>query len=473
MFDLPIRRRIQGLWLTEALRSKEVEGNVDDADAIRRLGTDAAIQDLNDEQLLMRRAESLASINPIVAALKNNIRLLVSSARYSFLLLCLAAFLSGITAASTFFAPGAPVNIGLAWLVLVGINLVSLFFILLAPLLGNRSLAFSLARSWLSILELLGRKRDGVLLVESLGTLISRSGSLASILAVISHTFWLIFALSSLFTTLLIFSFRQYVFVWETTILPSSFFVTVVESIGMVPCLLGFCAPSASDIISLADSESVRKAWASWLIGSMIAFGLLPRLIMVLLTSWGVRRAFACLALDLSNPYYLILLQRIRSNFHSLEQVIDPDPSNISRTGAQGPEENAMLPLQGISLIIPYELRQPLTFNSSELGDSVKILDTVRTYDEQNAALRSFDIVKVRKVLFVGDAGVSADRGTFSFIRSLQQSASEVKVVLLHQDEARPQKVSNWLEGLHELGLEDREPWRDMTPAIEWLNEKD
>lgn len=473
MSDHFFSSHIKGLWLTEALRNKELVGTVDDVDAIRHLGTDAASQNLDDEQLLMRRSERLASTNPIVASLYKNIRLLVSSARYSFLLLCLAAFLFGITAASTFFVPGVPVNIGLAWLVLIGINLVSLFFILLAPLLGNRSMAFSLARGWLSILEVLGRKRDGVLLVESFGTLISRSGSLASIFAVVSHTFWLIYALSSMFATLLIFSFRQYVFVWETTILPSGFFVTIVESIGMVPCLLGFCAPSAFDITTLADSESVRKAWASWLIGNMIAFGILPRLIMVLLTSWGVRRAFARLSLDLSNPYYLILLQRIRSNFHVSEQVIDPDPGNISCTGAQSPEGNAMPPSEGISLIIPYELRQPLTLHSRELGDSVKILDTIRNYDEQNSALRSFDTAKVRKVLFVGDAGVSADRGTFSFIRSLQQSASEVKVVLLHQDEARPQKVSNWLEGLHELGLADSDTWRDMAPAIEWLNGKD
>jgi hypothetical protein len=470
MFDIPLRRRIQRLWLTEALRNKELEGTVDDGDAMRRLVADPAMQDATDEQLILQRTESLASTNPLATSLLENTRLLVSSARYTFLMFCIAAFFLGITTATAFFAPGTPVNIGMAWLMLVGINLVSLLFIVLAPLLGNRSLAFSLARVWIRLLEMVGRKRDGVLLVESFGTLISRSGSLASILAVVSHTFWLIFALSSMVATLLLFSFRQYVFVWETTILPSGFFVAFVESVGWAPCLLGFCAPSAHDIASLANTESVRKAWASWLIGSMIAFGILPRLIMVLLSTWNIRRAFQRLALDCSNPYYLILVQRIRSNFTSFDHVIDPDPGNISSTGPQSPATNTTPQPEGVSLIIPYELREPLALNSSDLAGSVKLLGTVGTYEEQNAVLKTFDTLKVKKVLFVGDAGVSADRGTFRFIRSLQQKVSEVQVVLLHQDEARPQKVANWIDGLHELGFTDLEPWRSMAPAIQWLN---
>jgi hypothetical protein len=65
MFDIPLRRRIQRLWLTEALRNKELEGTVDDGDAMRRLVANAAMQDATDEQLILQRTESLASTNPL------------------------------------------------------------------------------------------------------------------------------------------------------------------------------------------------------------------------------------------------------------------------------------------------------------------------------------------------------------------------------------------------------------------------
>ena len=96
------------------------------------LVADPAMQDANDEQLILQRTESLASTNPLATSLLENTRLLVSSARYTFLIFCISAFFLGITTATAFFAPGTPVNIGMAWLMLVGINLVSLFFIVLS-----------------------------------------------------------------------------------------------------------------------------------------------------------------------------------------------------------------------------------------------------------------------------------------------------------------------------------------------------
>ncbi|OZG73354.1 hypothetical protein BTA51_09990 [Hahella sp. CCB-MM4] len=146
-----------------------------------------------------------------------------------------------------------------------------------------------------------------------------------------SHSFWLAYLCGGLLTILFMLSTRQFDFVWETTILTNQTFISVTEGLSVIPSWIGFSVPSAEQIsasqLSLFDvgrGDSLRQVWASLLIGAMIVYGILPRLLLLvvshLMISWQQNR----FRLDLTRPYYIGLRERLMPAASQFG-IVDPD----------------------------------------------------------------------------------------------------------------------------------------------------
>lgn len=105
------------------------------------------------------------------------------------------------------------------------------------------------------------------------------------LLSTISHTAWLSYLLAGFLMTLLLLLTNQVNFVWETTLLDDQQFLWLTQQLSILPNLLGITVPNQVDILAsrvdiISQSASTRQHWASLLLASLILYGVLPRLLL-------------------------------------------------------------------------------------------------------------------------------------------------------------------------------------------------
>ena len=141
-------------------------------------------------------------------------------------------------------------------------------------------------------------------------------------LGVLVHGLWALAMLAALASLLLLLATRRYGFVWETTILGGDTFIALTQAIGALPALLGFSLPDIEVIRASGDaaiaSEVARQSWAGWLVGVLLVYGLLPRLLLALLCLWRWQSGKGALRLDLELPGYGLLRQRLQPDSERL-----------------------------------------------------------------------------------------------------------------------------------------------------------
>jgi hypothetical protein len=464
--------RLETFWLVEALGQVERDGYFEDNEVLGCLAQNATLLEANDEELVVRRAQELSVRHPRVIRLRTNIGHLVTSARHLLTVCIFVSLVAGMSAASAIFGAGNSINIVTAWIALVGVNLLSLVLTVSLVLAAPGKMQFSLPGAWLWLLGRVGRKYNAPLLLRSLGTLVARTGKIGAFLTNFSHIFWITITAGAVFACLSFFLFRQYAFVWETTILPKGFFVGFTDLVGRLPCMVDLFSPcpSAADVIDLADSDDTRKAWTRWLLGSIIVYGLLPRLVALAASFWSTRRSIDRLSVDITIPYYFLLAKRIRDRIAPGDEIVDPDPGNITPTGAPPSSQEPDPPRQILGAIIPYEVRNLQDIDPTSFKSPVSLAKNVRTYADQQHALQMLSTAPVfNNLLFIADAGVSADRGAFQFLRQVRERTTNLKVALLGQSDARKDKLENWLEGLAEMGIANQDVFSQLEPALNWL----
>lgn len=140
----------------------------------------------------------------------------------------------------------------------------------------------------------------------------------------ISHQFWLASLSGMLVSLILLLLVKNYNFVWESTLLQDSTVVELVKLMSWLPNLVGFPTPTAQDIITAqmnptTTPQMVAFRWAMLLIGSLIMYGIVPRLVAWLFCLIKVRSSRQ--KLDIKQPYY----QKIIDFWQ--RKVIDPDDS--------------------------------------------------------------------------------------------------------------------------------------------------
>ncbi|ATE62832.1 hypothetical protein CCZ27_21555 [Thauera sinica] len=461
-------------------RHEERRGALEDAAAVaaaRRLA-------LVFEARILRRAEVLGEREGWRDALlrwraRMRIGLTVAAAM---------ALVLGFTAAAGVLGDGGrPVNVVWALGGLLGVHLASLALWLIGMLLAGSAAGGApqaggvAARLWLRIVTVLDRSPQTADLPLALGGLLGRGRAAAWRVGAVSHGLWALALGGAAAGLLLLFATRRYGFVWETTILPAQTFTSLTLALGMLPAQLGFPVPDAATVAASGDAamlqEAGRRAWAGWLIGCLLVYGVLPRLALALACTTLWRRAARRVALDLSRPGYARLRARLLPDSERIG-VRDAEPETMPRPGRRGVhpaagEGCALVALElGRDLPWPPACVRAAPVQAGEGGGHDE--GRLDSREQRRAALAHFAAHPPRRLLIAIDPRQTPDRGSLGLIAELADRAVEAGVWALAapaETGAASERLRLWREGLARLDFPAEALFIDAGAACDWLEE--
>jgi hypothetical protein len=446
---------LQNLWLTETIRLREEHaGPLDDLEA-NRLAR-AAGGDLPSR--IQRRALWLAERDGLTDALKHWLQ----GARLALMLLMIFAVLSG--AGLAFAALGqTPVNVFWALGSLLGINLILLLSWALGLIFAGEHGA-TLGRLWLWLSEKFARDAKAAQLAPALLLLLQRKELNRWALGALVNGLWLLAMLSALILLLTLMATRRYGFVWETTLLGANTFIHVTQALGYLPSLLGFYVPTQEMIRASGDGaldiESARQAWATWLVGVLVVYGVLPRLLLALFCLWRWNSGKAALRLDLNLPGYAQLRERLMPTSERLG-VNDPEPAQLHRVESNVSE----LASEG-ALLVAIELDEQRPWPPA-LPKNVSNAGVLDSRESRHKLLEQLSRFPPARLAIACDPRRSPDRGSLALIAELARNASATRIWLLQAPPGEAldgQRLGDWHAALQQLEL----PFADCAP-MNWL----
>lgn len=360
---------LNNLWLTETIRLREEHaGPLDDLEANRLART--AGGDLPTR--IQRRALWLAERDGLSNALTHWLQ----GARLALLVLAILAVVSGAGLAFAALSDGQmAVNVFWALGSLLGLNLILLLSWALGLVFAGEHGA-TLARLWLWLSEKLARDAKAAQLAPALLLLLQRHKLNRWAIGVLVNSLWLLAMLSALAILLTLMATRRYGFVWETTLLSADTFVAMTQTLGTLPALFGFNVPSVDMIRASGDTalniESARQAWATWLVGVLVVYGVVPRLLLALFCLWRWKTGQAALRLDLNLPGYAQLRERLMPTSERLG-ISDAAPDQLHRVESSVSElhsDGALLVAIELDGQRPWPPQLPKTVSDAGILDS-------------------------------------------------------------------------------------------------------
>ncbi|MEX6501969.1 DUF2868 domain-containing protein [Pseudomonas zhanjiangensis] len=457
MSAAPTLNKLQRLWLCEAIRLREERaGPLEDGEAnrqVRAAGGDLAAR-------IERRALLLAERDGQVQALRH----WYQGAQLALLALVLLALLGGAGLALAALGDGLrPVNVFWALGSLLGVNLLLLLGWGLGLLLGGDH-AGALGRLWLWLSDKLARDARAAQLAPALLLLLQRQRLGRWALGVLTNGLWLLSLTAALASLLALLVTRRYGFVWESTLLGGDSFISLTQGLGALPALLGFAVPDAELIRASGDTalsgEAARHSWAGWLLGVLVVYGLLPRLLLLLLCLWRWRRGCATLRLDVELPGYGLLRERLQPSSERLG-ICDVAPARLHQPLAG----SRALDSQG-ALLVAVELdpRRPWP---PTLPQGVGDAGVIDSREQRQHLLEQLTRFPPARLAIACDPRRSPDRGSLALLGELARSAASTRVWLLPAapgesiDSAR---LTDWHNALDRLQLAHS----DSAP-LSWL----
>ena len=448
---------LNNLWLTETIRLREEHaGPLDDLEANRLART--AGGDLPTR--IQHRALWLAERDGLTNALQHWLQ----GARLALIVMAVLAVISGAGLAFAALGDGqTPVNVFWALGSLLGLNLILLLSWALGLVFAGEHGA-TLGRVWLWLSEKLARDAKAAQLAPALLLLLQRQKLNRWALGMLVNGLWLLAMLSALVILLMLMATRRYGFVWETTILGGETFVAMTQALGALPALLGFSVPTVEMIRASGDAalniESARQAWAAWLVGVLLVYGVLPRLLLALFCRWRWKTGQARLHLDLNLPGYAQLRERLMPTSERLG-ISDAAPEQLH----QIENGSSDLPSDG-ALLVAIELDDQRQW-PPQLPKTVSNAGILDSRESRHKLLEQLSRFPPARLAIACDPRRSPDRGSLALIAELARGASATRVWLLPAppgealDAAR---LGDWHVALQQLEL----PFADSAP-LNWL----
>ncbi|OPK07321.1 DUF2868 domain-containing protein [Pseudomonas sp. VI4.1] len=448
---------LNNLWLTETIRLREEHaGPLDDLEANRLART--AGGDLPAR--IQRRALWLAERDGLTHALHH----WRQGARLALLVMAVLAVISGAGLAFAALGDGqTPVNVFWALGSLLGLNLILLLSWALGLVFAGEHGA-TLGRVWLWLSEKLARDAKAAQLAPALLLLLQRQKLNRWALGVLVNGLWLLAMLSALVILLMLMATRRYGFVWETTILGGDTFVAMTQALGALPALLGFSVPTVEMIRASGDAalniDSARQAWAAWLVGVLLVYGVLPRLLLALFCRWRWTTGQATLQLDLNLPGYAQLRERLMPTSERLG-ISDAAPEQLHQI------ENGVsdLPSDG-ALLVAIELDDQRQW-PPQLPKTVSNAGILDSRESRHKLLEQLSRFPPARLAIACDPRRSPDRGSLALIAELARGASATRVWLLPAPPGEAlvaERLGDWHVALQQLEL----PFADSAP-MNWL----
>jgi len=252
----------------------------------------------------------------------------------------------------------------------------------------------------------------------------------------ITHRLWLLYLFTGLIFLVLLLMVRQYDFVWGTTLLSDNIFLKLTDILSAPLQTLGFSTPTADQVqqtrIGAAQVLTVehRSSWAQFLLGALLCFGILPRILFWL---WSVlmhanaRRRFT---LDYYLPYYIRLRQQLMP-LATHGQIVDADtsPPIVSETPTKTTEQHALPEnAKWIAVELGNNINWPLSSVTADnnLGQIIDRDSMTRILD---------NLQQTTSVIAVAvSAARPPDRGVQRMITQLTSNSEQCWLVLLRNN---------------------------------------
>ncbi|PRA64781.1 MULTISPECIES: DUF2868 domain-containing protein [Pseudomonas] len=444
-------------WLTEAVRLREEHaGPLEDQEANRRARQHGGDLPTRIEQ----RALWLAERDGMRSALqhwKQGARLALA------LLLVLAVFSGAGLALAALGDSQRPINVFWALGSLLGLNLLLLLGWALGFFFAGEQVA-TLGRLWMWLSEKFARDAQAAHLAPALLVLLQRQKLNRWLLGLLVHGLWLVALATALVMLLILLATRRYGFVWETTILGANTFVGLTQALGALPSLLGFNVPDVDMIRASGDSqpalELARQAWASWLLGVLLLYGIVPRLALAALCLWRWRSGRERLQLDLKLPGYSQLREALMPSSERLG-VNDAAPEalpQIVRSAGEAHSDGALLVGLELDDQRPWPPALPKSVSNAGILDS---------RESRNKLLEQLSRFPPARLAIACDPRRSPDRGSLALLAELARNASATRIWLLQALPGQAldaDRLGDWHQALEQLGLE----YADSAP-LNWL----
>lgn len=434
--------------ITEAIRWTEQNGPLDDAQAMRTAATRATDGPTQITQRALQLGERIG-LQPELARARQ-------WAPWVLLALVALIVVAGLGLAGNVVGGGERhINVIVALVSLLGLHALTLL-LWLAGLwlpLGSFNTA-SLGWIWLSLTARVagGKRGQAPMLVRATTGLLARARLLPWAFGLVSHGIWSLSFMVVLAAMLFALAFRSYTLSWETTILDPAFFVRAVQVLGWAPAQLGFPVPDAATVLATAPGSTAsaggQRSWAMWLTGCIVVYGLLPRLLLVLLSAAIWKRRSKALQPDWHEPYYRKLLARFAALAPAA--IVDADPGRVR---GEVPVGLSAAELSDALFVIGFELPPDMPWPPTALpAHATQVQRIDGSAPARRALLDQLAQARPRTVLLVCHAASSPDRGTERFVREVLAHCGECRLWLA--DSPGAAATQRWLDWLRDTGLE-------------------
>lgn len=455
--------------LTESVRWAEQTGPLDDAEALRQaLAGGGAIP----HQIAVRAGHLGQRIG-----LQDELQRMRQGAPWVLLALVAVIGVAGLAMAGNVVGGDRRINVMVALASLLGLHLLTLLFWLIGLALPSATLPTSLGALWLWLTARVagGRRGQAPVLLRATTGLLARARLLPWALGFVSHAIWVLSFAVVLVALLFALAFRNYTLSWETTILDPAFFVQTVEALGRLPGWLGFPVPDAQTVLAPHAAAAGQRAWALWLTGCVLVYGLLPRLFFAGLCAavWRARRR--ALQPDWSAPYYARLAARLAALQPPV--VTDRDPGRATHAAVQGLAPGATT---DALVVIGFELPgespwppEPLAAHTTQATDTAPSVQCLRIDGSAAQRRDALDLLarqRPARVLIVCHGPSSPDRGTERFVREVQAHSGACRLALIGIDAGigagSPTVPARWRDWLRDAGLAALPLEADLEAAL-------
>lgn len=460
-------------------RHEAAHGPLEDAAAVaaaRRLPA-------NFELRIIERAQRLPASRDWVTALLRwrNWR------RGSVMVALVLAFVTGCGAALGVLGDaGRAVNVVSAFGVLLGFNTLMLLLWLFSLLPGRRQVVAPgwLGSAWLGLMGRLDRSPQAAALATALPGLFAHNSALRWVLGAGSHLLWAISLAGAVLAMLVLFAVHSYAFAWETTILSASVFIWLTETLARGPAALGLVMPDAATIAASGAepmiAEAGRRAWAAWLVGVVLVYGVLPRLLLAGLCLWQARRQLTRLQLDLQLPGHARLRARLLPESSQLG-VLDPAPRQSPASSVRAPQlatgEALLLGLE-IDPACPWPPQAAASGDACAGAELAALADfdggRIDGREQGMAVLSRLRASPPQRLLLAVERTRVPDRGLLAMIAELGEHAGKLRICLLetragNDEAALARRRTQWQQALGGLGLTVADLYCELEAAARWL----
>lgn len=316
----------------------------------------------------------------------------------------------------------------------------------------------SLGRLCVGLIKRVVRGPDaGLILGAGLGVL-GRHGLLRWVVGGLTHLLWFCATLAALVALLWAFSTQRYGFNWETTLLSPQHFVSVVQGLGALPSLLGFALPDVN-LIQRSDglqplSAVEQRLWSSWVLGCLVTYGLLPRLLALLfcLTRLGV--GLRHWQVDTSMPGFAEQRDRLMPNVErvGIDAHAPSDRVETIQAARVLPDINAP------TLVVGIELADSLSWPPIGLPSAWQDAGVVDTRLQRQQLLQRLQAQQAAHLVLVCDAQQTPDRGVIAWLSELRAYGKHCSVVLYSREASDDaERLKAWCYRLEAAGFESEQ----------------